>query len=436
MNIVVLAVIFLLMFILRSSLLAPYANPEFSPTVALGFILIFAFLVGKRINRLNLPQITGFILAGVFCGPYVMKFLSVEDVQNLQLLDGLALSLIALTAGGEMRLAQLKRDRKAISSILFFQTAIIIAGFLVFGFLGRPLFPFFLEKTLIQGFALSLLLGTLATATSPSTTIAVITELNARGKYSDLILSTAVVKDFIVICLFAFSLSVARTVTLPGQAFDAWFLVNILEEVGVSVLLGACIGGGIILFLKFINRETAIFILGIAFLTYQVSRSLGYHPLLICLVAGFMVENFSSRGDSLIQAIEKVSIPIYVVFFTISGASLNLEALRSTWILALVLVILRAVLKFSGTYVGARITKQEEGIQKKSWAGFISQAGVALGMAVIIEETFPEWGGEFKTLVLAFIAINQIIGPVLLQRLLVRVEEAGKKGSQGNGIRL
>lgn len=436
MNIIVLAVVFILMFILKGSLLAPYANPEFSPTVALGFILIFAFLVGKRINRLNLPQITGFILAGVFCGPYVMKFLTVEDVHNLQLLDGLALSLIALTAGGEMRLTQLKRDWKAISSILFFQTAIIIAGFIVFGLLGRSLFPFLLEKTLVQGFALSLLLGTLATATSPSTTIAVITELNARGKYTDLILSTAVVKDFVVICLFAFSLSAARAVTLPEQAFDAWFLVNILEEVGVSVLLGACIGGGIVLFLKFINRETAIFILGIAFLTYQISRSLGYHPLLICLVAGFMVENFSSRGDSLIQAIEKVSVPIYVVFFTISGATLNLEALRSTWILALVLVILRAVLKFSGTYVGAKITKQEEGIQKKSWAGFISQAGVALGMVVIIEETFPEWGGAFKALVLAFIAINQIIGPVLLQRLLVKVGEAGKKGNQENGARL
>jgi len=123
MNIVVLIVIFLLMFFLRSSFLVPFTNPGFSPTVAVGFTLIFAFLIGKKISRLKLPQITGFILAGIFCGPYVMKFLSGEDVSNLQLLDGLALSLIALTAGGEMRLAQLKRDSRAISSILLFQTA-------------------------------------------------------------------------------------------------------------------------------------------------------------------------------------------------------------------------------------------------------------------------------------------------------------------------
>jgi Kef-type K+ transport system membrane component KefB len=148
---------------------------------------------------------------------------------------------------------------------------------------------------------------------------------------------------------------------------------------------------------------------------------------MICLVAGFLVENFSSRGDSLIQAIEKISVPIYVVFFAISGASLNLEALRTSWVLALILVVWRGILKFSSTYVGAKVAKEDPGVQRRSWAGFISQAGVALGMAVIVERTFPEWGGEFKALVLAIIAINQIIGPVLLQRLLFRVDEAGKK---------
>ncbi len=427
MTIVVLILIFLLMLFLKSSLLDPFANTGFSSTLALGFILIFSFLIGKRIKRLNLPQITGFILAGILCGPYVMKFLSVEDVNNLQLLDGLALSLIALTAGGEMRLSQLKRDKKAIISILVFQTVIIISGFVAFGFLSRPIFPFFSELTLVQGFAFSLLLGTLATATSPSTTIAVMTELNAKGKYTDLILSTSVVKDFVVICLFAFSLSAARALTLPEQAFDAWFLGSILAEVVGSALIGAAIGGGIILYLKFIKKETAIFILGVTFLTYQISRSLGLHPLLIFLVAGFLVENFSSQGDSLIQAIEKVSVPIYVVFFTISGASLNLDTLRISWILALVCVVLRAVLKYAGTYLGARIANEEEGVRRQSWKGFISQAGVALGMAIIIEETFPAWGSEFKALVLAFIAINQIIGPVLLQKLLVKVNEAGQK---------
>jgi Kef-type K+ transport system membrane component KefB len=424
---IVLVVALLIMLFLRSPFMAPFSNPSQSSSLALGFILVFAFLVGSQTSRLSLPQITGFILAGILCGPFVLKFLSLDDVKDLQLLDGLALSLIALNAGGEMRLSQLKKKIKAVSSILLFQAAVIISGFIILGFLLRPFFSFFSEGTLVRAFSISLLLGVLATATSPSTTIAVITEAKAKGKYADLILSTAVVKDFLVIILFAFSLSLGKSLTLAGRTFDIGFIGRIMGEVGGSLLFGAAIGGGIILYLKYIQRETAIFILAVAFLTYQISHNLGYHPLLICLIAGFIVENFSSRGESLILAIERISLPVYVVFFSIAGASLDLDAVRRSWLLALIIVIWRGVLKFSGTYLGAAVAKEDRGIQRKSWAGFISQAGVSLGMVVVIEKTFPEWGANFKALVLAVIAINQVVGPVLLQRLLFKVDEAGKK---------
>lgn len=424
MNIIILAFVFLLILLFKSSILAPFSNPDMSTSLSLGFILLFAFLIGKKVKGLKVPQITGFIAAGIICGPYVFKFLSVEDVKNLQLLDGLALSLIALTAGGEMRITHLKRRIRAISLILVFQTIVIIAGFVIFCLLVQPLFSLFSEKTLIQMFVFSLLLGVLATATSPSTTIAVITETRARGRYADLILSTAVVKDFVVIILFAFFVSWSRFLAQPAQAFDVEFLSDILLEIGGSILLGIGVGVGIILYLKYIKRDIAIFILGVAFFTYQISQSLGYHPLMICLVAGFLAENFSSQGEKLILAIENSSLPVYVVFFAISGASLNLEALQKSWLLAIIFVVLRAVLKFSGTFIGASLAKENKGVQKQSWAGFISQAGVALGMAIIVERTFPAWGNEFKALVLAVIAINQIIGPILLQRLLFKAGEA------------
>jgi Kef-type K+ transport system membrane component KefB len=170
-----------------------------------------------------------------------------------------------------------------------------------------------------------------------------------------------------------------------------------------------------------------IFILSVAFFTYQISHSYGYHPLLICLVAGFLVENFSPHGDRFIQAIEKTSLPVYVVFFAISGASLNLDAFESSWLLALVCVVWRLLLKFIGTYAGASVVKEERGVRNLSWAGFISQAGVALGLAILVEESLPHFRGIFLSLVIAIIAINQIIGPVLLQKLLFKVQEAGKK---------
>jgi Kef-type K+ transport system membrane component KefB len=422
-----LLLIFLLMFILKNPILLPFANPDQSTSIALGFILVFAYLFGSHLKRLSLPLITGFILAGILCGPYVLKFITLSDVHDLDLLDGLALSLIALTAGGEMNIQRLKGRFKTISSIVIFQTLIILLGFLLLGLIGRSFVPFFEGKMLLQVISFSLLLGTLSTPTSPATTIAIITETKASGRYTDLVLGSAVVKDFFVIVIFAFSLSISKSVTIPSHTFDLSFLLQILEEVGGSVIIGLLIGGGIVLYLKYIKRDVTIFILSVAFFSYQISHNYGYHPLLIFLVAGFLAENFSAQGRLLIAAIEKSSVPIYVVFFALSGASLNLGALGQTWHLALICVIWRGVLKFLGTFFGARITKEEPGVQKQAWAGFISQAGVALGMAIVVEHTFPEWGGEFMALVLAVIAINQIIGPIFLQKLLFKVKEAGKK---------
>ncbi len=422
-----LLLIFLLMVFLKSSALFPFANPGQSTSIALGFILVFAYLIGVNLRRLSLPQITGFIVAGILCGPHVLNFISESDVNELQLLDGLALSLIALTAGGEMKIDRLKGRLKSIASIVFFQTFFILAGFIFLGLLGHSFLSIFNGLTIIQVVAFSLLLGTLMTPTSPATTIAVMTEIRSSGKYTDLILSSAVVKDFFVIMLFAFSLSFSKSMTIPTHEFDIDFLLRILGEVGGSVLIGILIGTGIILFLKYVRRDITIFILGVSFFSYQISENFGFHPLLICLVAGFFAENFSSQGKILISAIEKSSAPIFVIFFAMSGAALDLRALRQTWFLALMCVLFRAFFKFSGTFIGARLTGEEPDVQRWGWEGFISQAGVSLGMATIVGADFPEWGSEFMALVLAVIAINQIVGPVFLQKLLVRVKEVGKK---------
>jgi Kef-type K+ transport system membrane component KefB len=422
-----LLLIFALMWLLKSPWLAPYTNLGQSASIALGFVLIFAYLFGKNIQHFKLPKITGFIIAGLICGPYILKFLSKSDINDLHLLDGLALSLIALTAGGEIRLEKLKSGFKTIMSIITFQTLVVIIGFMGLCFLIRPFFSFFSLPSIEHIFITSLLLGVLATSTSPSMTIAVMTDIHAKGKFTELILNSVVVKDFIVIVLFAFSISFSRNILAPSKEFDLLFLLSILKEIGLSLAVGGIVGGGIILYLKYIRRDMTIFILAVAFFTYQISHRYDLHPLMICLLAGFIVENFSYLGERLIYAIEKVSLPVFVVFFAISGASINLEALSKTLLLALIFVFWRLGLIFSGTYLGAKIAKEDISVKKNSWAGFISQAGVAIGIAIVIEKTFPDWGKDFKTLVLAIIAINQIIGPVLLQKLLFKVDEAGKK---------
>jgi Kef-type K+ transport system membrane component KefB len=427
MSLIPLLSLFVLMLLLKSPWLAPFSIPTAGTSIALGFILIFAFLAGKQSARLRLPGITGFLLAGLVCGPFVLGFLSPEDVHSLQLLDGLALSLIALTAGGEMRIERLRTRFRGIFLLVIFQTLFVLIGFVGLAWIARPLLFPVLGGTVPSLLAFALLTGTLATATSPSTTIAVITESRARGPLTDLVLSTAVVKDFFVIALFALMLSVSRSLLSPQAGAGSGFPVHVLWEIGGSVLTGAAVGVGIVLYLKYIRRELTVFILAVAFFTYQISHGSGLHPLMICLTAGFLVQNLSSQGDRLILALEKVSTPVYVVFFAISGASLDLDALRAGWVLALACVALRGALKFGGTWVGARLAGEKPAVRRAGWTGFISQAGVTLGMAVIVENSFPEWGARFKALILAVIAINQVAGPILLQKLLERSGETGQK---------
>jgi len=426
MSILIIITFFVLIYILKSIFPGPGGLNQ-STSLALGFLLITAFLFGKIVKKWKLPMITGFMLMGIICGPYLLKLINFQEVKNLRLLDGLALSLIALTAGGELKLEILKQRKKAIILIIFFQALFLFFGFLIFCFLCKDFSSFFPTENLNHIFAFGLLFGVLSIATSPSTTIAIITETRAKGSLTDLVLSVTVFKDVIVIILFAISFSFSRFLISGKADFSFSYFLNLFMEIAGSLILGIIVGLIIIFYLKFVKSEITIFILSIAFFTYELSYYFELHPLLICMIAGFLTENFSSEGEKLIHTIEKSSLPIYVIFFAISGASLNLEVLKTTWIIALSMVFLRAVFKFIGTYLGAKLSGEESNIQKLSWMGFISQAGVALGLAIIIERSFPQWGAQFKTLAIAVITINQIIGPIMFQKIIFKSGEAGKK---------
>jgi len=144
--------------------------------IALGFILIIAYLTGKILSRWQLPLITGYILAGICAGPYLINLLSHSVVQNLQLIDNIALSLIALTAGGEFRYKKIKKQFRTIGSVIFWKIIFVVVGFILFMFIYRKNVPFLSGTDLSTVLGVGIILSALSIATSPATTIAVITE--------------------------------------------------------------------------------------------------------------------------------------------------------------------------------------------------------------------------------------------------------------------
>jgi Kef-type K+ transport system membrane component KefB len=393
-------------------------------TFCLGFILLFGYYLAKLLENFHLPAITGYIVVGILCGPFVVNLLSADVVRSLQMFDDVALAIIALIAGGEMRLSVIRARKAAFAGVIAGQTFFAFVGavavvFLLRGFMG--------ELTAGPGrgiLAVGLLLGLIIVARSPSTTIGVISETRSKGPMTEMLIGVTVLLDVFVLLLAAFIIPASEVLIDPSGAFSLQFVRGLGLEILGSVAAGLFFGSIIGIYIKWVGGYLPIFLMGIGLVGSVVCRYYHLEPLLAFMIAGFIVENYSSQGKRLILGLEKSAFPVYVIFFAISGAAIDLRALRDMWLLALILVSVRAAAFFLGTLVAGRFVKDLRPYVRTLWSGYLAQAGVTIGIATLIERRF-EWGADFKSVVLAVVAINQLIGPVLLKWLLERSGEAG-----------
>jgi Kef-type K+ transport system membrane component KefB len=431
----VLIVISFIVYILVAVLPAQYVVADAGSTLLFGFLILSAYLAAALLRRLGFPMITGYIAAGMLFGPWMLGLLSHEVLGELKLVDDLALTFIAFAAGGELRLAVLKERKRSIVFTLFFQLSIVLVGVTLSILALKDFFPFTAGRAFAEALAVAVICGVVAVARSPSSAIAIISETKARGPFTEMVLGVTVAADVLAIFLFAIAFSFSEVVISPLKNVDFIFLIGIGSEVGASLILGLVLGRGISLYLEKVRSDLTIFILGMAFIITRFSYGLGalfeaefdiqFHlePMLICLTAGFFVQNRSKNGDAFLKVIDRSSLPIYAVFFAISGAALNLEALESMWLWALVLVFLRGVFIYIGAFVGGRLSSDPLRFQKASGLGFLTQAGVSLGLVKIVAEKFGSIGVDLATLLVATIAINQVLGPVALKQALSFVGE-------------
>jgi Kef-type K+ transport system membrane component KefB len=424
-----------IMTLLMTDLPAPWVVPGAGATLSLGFLLLSAHLIAVLLTRFGLPKITGYILAGMLFGPSVTGLLANETLTDLKLVDDLALTFIAFAAGGELRMNTLKERNKSILFTLLCLITMVLAGVTLSILAFRSVFPLTAGRPFLEALAVALILGVISVARSPSSAIAIISETKASGPFTDTVLAVTVAADVLTIFLFAIVLSISQLLMSTGQGLDLTFLAGIGIEVTASLLVGFLLSLGIAYYLKNVRAEHTIFVLGVAFLVTKFSHSLAWtledqldmrfhlEPMLICMTAGFFVQNRSAQGNKFLRIIDRSALPIYAVFFALSGASLNLGALESTWHWALVLVALRFVFIYIGTYTGGRLADDPPVFQKASGLSFITQAGVSLGLAKLVAERFPGLGVQLSALVIATITINQIIGPITFKRALSLVGE-------------
>ena len=419
-------------------------------SVALGgFVLVAlgARQVGAILARLRLPLITGFLLTGICAGPYVLGLVSREAIERLRFVDQISLAFIAFAAGAEIHGGSLRGRWKSIGWV----TGGLVVLTLAFGTAGFYLLsgriPF------LQGFGpasragIALLAAAILVARSPSSAIAIVSELKAKGPLTRTALGVTVISDVVVIVVFAVSMSVADAL-LSGAGFDARFVLVLVLELVVSIGAGFLLGQilRLILALRVPAALKTLAILGCGYATFAGTAALRHftasrfpeevaiEPLLVCMVASFFVVNFTAHRTELTLLLEAVAPAVYVAFFTLTGASLALGVLAHTWPIAVALALLRLAAIFAGSFFGGVAAGEPARLNRIGWMVYVTQAGVGLGLAREVADEFPDWGPAFATLLIAVIVVNQIAGPPLFKWAIHRAGEAqvpAEPGEQG-----
>lgn len=413
-RIFVLIALFSLMFAL-GQLPGAELGAQSTPLVlaSIGFTALFAFTVGELVSLIGLPRVTGFILTGVILGPQVAGIFSTQVVNEMKMFNTLALGLIALSAGLELDAKATWRLRSTLAWTVLFKIlflVLLVGGTFVgielvthrFGFEG-------MNKTL----AFALVIAVLGIGTSPAIVLAILNDTKAKGRWSELILSIAVVKDLVVVVCLAVAMAVAKAL-LSGGAFDPSALSHVAVEIGASILVGAIAGALIVAYIRYIHAEMLFFVVAVILGIAQLSDTLHLELLLVFIVAGFIVRNLSPYEHELLHPLEVVALPVFVVFFTTAGAAIDLTKTLSVLPIALALFGARIVALVGASYLGGKLGKEQPIVQKVAWLGYIPQAGVTLGLVLLASKQLPQLSEQISTMGIALVALNLLTGPITL----------------------
>lgn len=408
--------------------------------VGFSIVAIAGHQIAKVFQKIKFPLITGLIITGIIAGSSVLKFIPADALPKLNFLNDIALAIIAFSAGSELYLKELRSRITSIKWMTIGQLLITFILSTVVIFYGADYIPFMADLSPNVKMIIAVLFGVIFVARSPSSAIAVINELRANGPFTKTAMGVTVVKDVLVIILFAICFAVAKAV-LNDEELGVIFLIFLLVELVLSFAFGLLLGRflQIALSINISKHIKGVLIIALGYGAYLFAAYIKAHtydyfhheivlePLLICIIASFYITNYSKNRIEFIELLENISPTIYIIFFTLTGASLSLQTLAEVFGIAIALFTLRIFTMILGGIFGVVAAKDDKKYMFISWMPYVTQAGVALGLTTLIVAEFPGWGYEFQTVIIAIIVINQLVGPPLFKLAINYVGESHLK---------
>ncbi len=385
---------------------------------SLGLILLLALLSGHLVRVLRIPEVTGYILAGMALGPSVLGWVSHENIQALEAFSEVALGLILFSIGSVFELSLVRRIGRKIVRLTMVESS-LAAGLV-------------LVSMLLVGmqWQIALLLAAVSIATAPASTLMVLRECNAQGPLSDALLGIIAVNN--IVCLIAY-LACAAFVNLIaswGQQSigETIFLAGfpLVWQLAGSVALGFLTGLMLAGWARQVTEtgEMLILLAGSILLCVGVARIADLSPLIASLAVGATMVNLSRRSRSLFKTLSRTDPPFYAIFFVLAGAELDTNRLTTIGVAGALYVVARGGGKLLGAWLGSRRVGMDPQVQNLLGFGLLTQAGLAVGLVMTVARQFPEYYATISTVVLSAIVIYEIIGPIGTKFAIVRSGEA------------
>ena len=379
----------------------------------LAIAIFTGLLAGKLMKVFKLPNVTGYIIFGLIIGPYVLGILPKDIVHSMSIISDVALGFIAFSIGSEFKLSYLKKIGKSPLVIAFCE------GF------GATILVDLILYLITKDIKFSLVLGAIASATAPAATIMVVKQYKAKGPVTDTLLPVVAIDDAVALIAFGISVAIAKIIGSTGD-------VNLLETIMSPVIeiVGGLLFGGILgitftaLIKWFTGRGNRLAVaIGMVCLCVGVSSLCSFSSLLACMAMGAVLINTSTKYTELFALTDRFTPPLFLLFFVVSGAELNIGILPSVGIIGAVYIIVRVIGKMSGASFGAIISHAPINVRKYLGPTLIPQAGVAIGLSMAAMTVVPEYGSKIRAIILCATIVYELVGPVITKITLKKAGE-------------
>ncbi|MDD4781318.1 MAG: cation:proton antiporter [Tissierellia bacterium] len=380
-----------------------------------GIIILAGMIVARLAAKFKLPDVTGYLIAGILIGPSILNLVPKDVGSSLTIISEAALGFIAYSIGSEINFKDLKRVGKTLIIITLFEALLPV--------LLVSLSMIYIFK---QPVSFSIVIGAIAAATAPAATIMIIRQYKAKGPVVDTLLPVVAMDDGVAIIAFGIAFTVAKNlVNSSGQFSLVQALLLPIWEIVLALIIGFIIGLILCYFIPRVKGEDELLsaVIISIFISIGIAVLFNVSTLLVCMMIGITVSNLSHNSIRALGIINRITPPIFIAFFTLSGVELDLGILKYAGLLGIGYVVVRAIGKTLGAYIGAKISNSNEMVQKYLGFTLLPQAGVAIGLSMVAQTVMPELGSTIRTIILASTVIYELIGPVIAKTALVKAGE-------------